>query len=109
MNDFSARYPNKTPRALPPVAAKTVGLGLVALGVLLLLAVFALAYREYANIAPTGGLEEAVGVLVWAVVKAVFLGVMGWVGAIMVARGIDALQEQEEVEEEWRETQARYR
>ncbi len=91
--------------------SKTVGVGLIALGVILLLAVFALAYSEYARIRPTGGLEQAVGILVWAVVKAVFLGVMGWVGAIMVARGIEALQEPPagEVEEEWRGAPAPYR
>ncbi len=92
------------------MSSRGVGLGLIGLGVALLLAVFGLAYMEYASIKPTGGLEEAVGVLVWAVVKAVFLGVMGWVGAILVARGIDAVQEQRggEVEEDWGRSRAPY-
>lgn len=92
------------------MSSRVVGLGLIGLGVVLLLAVFGLAYMEYAGIKPTGGLEEAVGVLVWAVVKAVFLGVMGWVGAILVARGIDAVQEQRggEVEEDWGRSRAPY-
>ncbi len=78
------------------MSSRSVGLGLIGLGVVLLLVVFLFAYMEYANIKPVGSLENAVSVLVWAVVKTVFLGIMGWVGAILVARGIDAVQEKSE-------------
>ena len=66
-----------------------LGSALVAAGALLLAITFLLAYFEYSSIRPAETLEATIRLLVWAVVKAVFLGIMGWVGSIFLSRGLE--------------------
>lgn len=72
--------------------AGRLGSVLVLAGILLLITTFLLAYMEFSSIEVSGDLNSAISSLVWAAVKAVFLGIMGWIGSVMIARGLEALK-----------------
>lgn len=73
-----------------PASLNRLGSVLIFAGILLLLITFLLAYIEYSSIDISGDLTSTINSLIWAVVKAVFLGIMGWIGSILVARGLEA-------------------
>jgi hypothetical protein len=68
-----------------------LGLALTASGVALLLVAFVLAYASYASYASSSvaGLSDSLDLLLLAAIKALFLGVMAWVGGILLMRGVD--------------------
>jgi len=72
----------------------TRGLGLAStvIGLALLLFTFAMGYsvfQTYRNETPTTDLSGSMGTLLFAAIQALFLGIMGWVGSLLVLRGID--------------------
>ncbi|RLE58782.1 MAG: hypothetical protein DRJ35_07190 [Thermoprotei archaeon] len=77
-----------------PTSLSRLGSVLIFAGILLLLITFFLAYVEYSSINISGDLTSALNSLIWAVVKAIFLGIMGWIGSILVARGLEAFGEE---------------
>jgi hypothetical protein len=69
-----------------------LGLGLTAAGIVLLLFTFYLGYDvfvSYRNATAGSDLTSAMSVLLYAAIQALFLGIMGWVGSILLLRGID--------------------
>lgn len=67
-----------------------LGLALAALGIILLLFTFYMSYEAYLTIGwPAMGMEGAIALLLSAAVKALFLGIMAWVGAIFLLRGAE--------------------
>lgn len=62
------------------------------LGLGLLLFTFATGYQVflgYRSSAPTSDLASSMGTLLYAAIQALFLGIMGWVGSLLMLRGID--------------------
>jgi hypothetical protein len=43
----------------------------------------------YRNMTPSGDLATSMGTLLYAAIQVLFLGVMGWVGSLLMLRGID--------------------
>jgi len=79
--------------------AKLAGLGLLAVGIGLILFTFSCAYNEFRNVGPllfSGPIPEvltqALGPLIEACIKAMFLGIMGWAGVVLTSRGIQLLK-----------------
>jgi len=79
--------------------AKMAGLGLLAVGIGLILFTFSCAYNEFRSIGPlvfSGSIPEvltqALGPLIEACIKAMFLGIMGWAGVVLTSRGIQLLR-----------------
>ena len=74
---------------------KTTGiLGLVAalVGLGLLLFTFVMGYQvflSYSSAGATTDLAKSIGTLLYAAIQALFLGIMGWVGSMLMLRGID--------------------
>lgn len=69
-----------------------LGLGSAVLGLALLLVTFALGYGVFASYrSATAGsdLASSMGTLLYAAIQALFLGIMGWVGSLLMLRGID--------------------
>ena len=68
-----------------------MGIGSTLVGLVLLLFTFALGYQSFLGVAATGSsdLGTSMGTLLNAAIKALFLGIMGWVGALLMLRGID--------------------
>ena len=73
---------------------------LIAVGLLLLVITFLMAYlklESVASIITSGNIAEALGQIfgpiVEAVIKIMFLGIMGWVGSITTMRGIQLYKE----------------
>jgi len=67
------------------LVAAIVGLGL-------LLFTFAEAYQvflSYGSLTSTSDLSSSMGTLLYAAIQALFLGIMGWVGSLLMLRGID--------------------
>jgi hypothetical protein len=61
-------------------------------GAALLLMTFALGYSvfsAYRGATPGSDLTSSMGVLLYAAIQALFLGLMGWVGSISMIRGLD--------------------
>jgi len=69
-----------------------LGLGSTIVGLALLLFTFFLGYEVFASYRATtasSDLATSMGTLLYAAIQALFLGVMGWVGSILMLRGID--------------------
>jgi hypothetical protein len=68
-----------------------VGIGLTSLGALLLIFTFYLAYTSFLSYATSTaqGLSESLDLLLLAAIKALFLGIIAWVGGILLVRGVD--------------------
>ena len=67
------------------IASAVVGLGL-------LLFTFAEGYQvflSYGATTATSNLSASMGTLLYAAIQALFLGIMGWVGSLLMLRGID--------------------
>jgi len=79
----------------------------LAVGIGLILFTFSCAYNEFKNVALqlSGGtdiplvLTQAIGPLIEACIKAMFLGIMGWAGVVLTSRGIQLLKAPSEEEE----------
>ncbi len=68
------------------------GIGWAIVGAVLLLFTFALGYEvftTYRNATPPGDLTTSMGTLLYAAIQSLFLGLMGWVGSILMLRGLD--------------------
>jgi len=68
------------------------GLASSLLGLGLLLFTFAMGYEvfvTYHAASPTSDLAGSMGTLLYAAIQALFLGIMGWVGSLLMLRGID--------------------
>jgi hypothetical protein len=46
-------------------------------------------FQNYRNATPTDDLAGSMGTLLFAAIQALFLGIMGWVGSLLMLRGID--------------------
>jgi len=71
---------------------RLVGLVSTGVGFVLLIATFALGYlvfQHYQGLTPSSDLTTSMGNLLYAAVQALFLGIMGWVGSLLMLRGID--------------------
>ncbi len=69
-----------------------LGLGSAVLGLVLLLFTFAMGYLvfvSYKSATVGSDLGTSMGILLYAAIQALFLGIMGWVGSILMLRGID--------------------
>jgi hypothetical protein len=69
-----------------------LGLGSTIVGLVLLLFTFFLGYEvftSYRAATASSDLATSMGTLLYAAIQALFLGVMGWVGSILMLRGID--------------------
>lgn len=69
-----------------------LGLGSAIIGLVLLLFTFATGYGvflSYRSAIPTGDLAGSMGTLLYAAIQALFLGIMGWVGSMLMLRGMD--------------------
>ena len=82
-----------------PKTSQTTGIIVLSIGVILLLATFIEAYlllHGFKELSITGDLASAfgsaLGPLISATIKAIFLGVMGWVASILTVRGIQLLR-----------------
>ncbi|HVP22926.1 MAG TPA: hypothetical protein VMS77_03325 [Conexivisphaerales archaeon] len=71
-----------------------LGVALTASGVALLLVTFIFAYLSYASYASAAAqdLTDSLDLLLLAAIKALFLGIMAWVGGILLVRGVDFLK-----------------
>jgi len=71
-----------------------LGVTLTASGVALLLVAFVLAYVSYTSYvsASVAGLSDSLDLLLLAAIKALFLGIMAWVGGILLLRGVDFIK-----------------
>ncbi|HME18213.1 MAG TPA: hypothetical protein VKF15_00555 [Nitrososphaerales archaeon] len=70
----------------------TLGLVSAVVGLVLLLFTFYLGYDvfvSYRSNAPSTDLATSMGTLLYAAIQVLFLGVMGWVGSLLMLRGID--------------------
>jgi hypothetical protein len=73
-------------------ATRALGLGSAVIGLVLLLFTFAMGFsvfQNYRNATPTSDLSGSMGTLLYAAIQALFLGIMGWVGSLLMLRGID--------------------
>jgi cell division protein FtsX len=73
---------------------KPAVLGIVAavIGLVLLLLTFWIAYsvlQDYRLATPPNELVLAMNALLYAALQALFLGIMGWVGSLLLLRGVD--------------------
>jgi len=69
-----------------------LGLGLAFVGLALLLVTFFLGYtvfQDYRNATVSSDLGTSMSTLLYAAMQALFLGIMGWVGGLLMLRGID--------------------
>jgi len=70
------------------IVSALVGLGL-------LLFTFAMGYQvflSYGSSTATSNLASSMGTLLYAAIQALFLGIMGWVGSLLMLRGIDFMK-----------------
>jgi hypothetical protein len=75
--------------------AGTFGVASAVVGIALLIFTFVLGYSVllgYQSARPSADLGSSMSVLLYAAIQALFLGIMGWVGSIMVLRGIDFMK-----------------
>jgi len=71
------------------------GIGSAAVGIALLIFTFSLGYAvfsSYRSATPSTDLGTSMSVLLNAGIQALFLGIMGWVGSLMVIRGVDFMK-----------------
>jgi hypothetical protein len=77
------------------VSVKTngmLGLGLIVVGLALLLFTFYMGYTvfvSYRDATVGSDLSSSMSTLLYAAIQALFLGIMGWVGSLLMLRGID--------------------
>jgi hypothetical protein len=71
-----------------------MGVTLTAVGASLLLFAFVLAYVSFTSYASTSveGLSDSLDLLLLAAIKALFLGIIAWVGGILLVRGVDFIK-----------------
>lgn len=88
----------RAPLNIKTVASSTMkvpgffGIGAAVVGLALLLLTFYLGYGVFLNYqgaTPTNDLATSMGTLLYAAIQALFLGIMGWVGSLLMLRGID--------------------
>lgn len=71
------------------------GFGSAVAGIVLLLATFFLGlelFMSYKAAVPSSDLTTSMGTLLLAAMQALFLGVMGWVGSLLMLRGVDFMK-----------------
>jgi len=71
---------------------RLVGLVSTGVGFALLIVTFVLGYyvfEHYQGATPSSDLTTTMGTLLYAAIQALFLGIMGWVGSLLMLRGID--------------------
>ena len=69
-----------------------LGLGTTVLGLVLLLLTFYLGYdvfSYYRNATAGSDLGSSMSTLLYAAIQALFLGIMAWVGSLLMLRGLD--------------------
>ncbi len=69
-----------------------LGLASAIIGLALLLFTFFMGYQvflTYRNATAGSDLASSMGTLLYAAIQALFLGMMGWVGSLLMLRGID--------------------
>jgi hypothetical protein len=69
-----------------------LGLASSIIGLALLLFTFAMGYtvfQRYQSVQATGDLATSMGTLLYAAIQALFLGIMAWVGSLLMLRGLD--------------------
>jgi hypothetical protein len=69
-----------------------LGLALIAVGLVLLLFTFYTAYTVFAHYRDaivSSDLSSSMSTLLYAAIQALFLGIMGWVGSLLMLRGTD--------------------
>lgn len=74
---------------------RLLGLSSTLVGIALLLFTFAtgfLVFLSYWSATASNDLSTSMGMLLLAAMQALFLGIMGWVGSILVLRGIDFIK-----------------
>lgn len=74
------------------------GVILTVLGVGLLLGVFYLGFREFTKLTDMdvgSELQVVLSTLLYAAAETLFLGVMGWVGVILLSKGIEFIRVEE--------------
>ncbi|MGC8948102.1 MAG: hypothetical protein ACP5OK_02045 [Thermoprotei archaeon] len=71
-----------------------IGFAFIGVGIVLLLVVFFFAYQSYLSYAIPSGTDMigAINILLEAGVKALFLGIMAWVGSILLLRGLESFK-----------------
>jgi len=64
------------------------------IGIALLIVTFFLAYYLLRNVSALipGDLTSSMSTLLYAAIQALFLGIMGWVGSILLLRGIEFMK-----------------
>lgn len=70
------------------------GFAFIGIGIILLLIVFIFAYQSYLSYAIPAGTDMtgAINILLEAGIKALFLGIMAWVGSILLLRGLESFK-----------------
>jgi hypothetical protein len=71
---------------------RVLGLGTAVIGLVLLLYTFAMGvfvFQTYRSATPASDLSGSMGALLFAAIQALFLGMMGWVGSLLMLRGLD--------------------
>ena len=69
-----------------------LGVGSAGVGIALLLVTFGLGlmlFFSYQGKIPSSDLATSMGTLLYAAIQVLFLGIMGWVGSLLMLRGID--------------------
>jgi hypothetical protein len=73
-----------------------IGIIVTIIGIVLLLSTFQLAYEVFQTYYPFKGLGQdltsTLNLVLGVAVQAIFLGIMGWIGSIMLLRGVDFLK-----------------
>jgi len=74
--------------------AGIIGFVFIGIGIALLLVVFVFAYQSYLSYAISTGTDMtgAINILLEAGIKALFLGIMAWVGSILLLRGLESFK-----------------
>ena len=71
---------------------RPLGLSTAIIGLAMLVFTFAMGFAvfsDYRGATPTSDLAGSMGTLLFAAIQTLFLGIMGWVGSLLMLRGID--------------------
>jgi len=71
---------------------RLLGVASTIIGLAMLVITFVMGYvvlTGYRSMAPSTDLATSMGILLYAAIQVLFLGVMGWVGSLLMLRGID--------------------